>query len=277
MSVPQSIRTEQVGNSTVRLLKTQDGYAGVVLHPQGGRASFEGDDPDALWRRMLGEVGRAHPDYFGFEGAKARFLRYAPLGFDDPAYLADERDYKVKAVSRVSTILPLERARSPSPDDCTNSVRAFQATNLVFPVEKARIKEVLQSAQGPAFLSSAASFADGDLASGLAGMVRAIAPSAKPSWPMLTYLPFLWAPDRHIFLKPAVTCDFADRVGHPFSRAYQEGVTAPVYQSLLDLAAETGRQIADLAPKDLIDIQSFIWVVGAYTEAEIDAGGARPR
>jgi hypothetical protein len=174
-------------------------------------------------------------------------------------------------------MLPIERARDASPEDCASSVKAFQATNLVFQIEKVRIKEVLLGTSGPAFLKAAAAFADGDTASGLHGMVAAIRPAASPSWPMLTYLSFLWAPDRHLFLKPQVTCDFADRVGHPFARAYPEGITTGVYESLLDLAAETGREIAELGPKDLIDVQSFIWVVGAYTDAEIDAGASRER
>ena len=35
-------------------------------------------------------------------------------------------------------------------------------------------------------------------------------------WTVATYLPFLWRPDRHMFLKPEVTKDFATRVGHGF-------------------------------------------------------------
>jgi hypothetical protein len=40
-----------------------------------------------------------------------------------------------------------------------------------------------------------------------------------------------------------------------------------VYDSLLDLARRTATELADLQPRDRIDVQSFIWVVGAYDEA----------
>jgi len=42
-----------------------------------------------------------------------------------------------------------------------------------------------------------------------------------------------------------------------------------MYDSLLDLAKRTEQAIADLHPHDRIDVQSFIWVVRAYTEANL--------
>jgi len=37
-----------------------------------------------------------------------------------------------------------------------------------------------------------------------------------------------------------------------------------VYDSLLDLIARTEQEIADLHPRDRIDVQSFIWAIGDY-------------
>ena len=67
-----------------------------------------------------------------------------------------------------------------------------------------------------------------------------------------------------MFLKPAVTKDFATRVGHRFAEDYDPRLHLPVYESLLDLAEKTTAQLADLKPRDFIDIQSFIWVAGGY-------------
>lgn len=82
----------------------------------------------------------------------------------------------------------------------------------------------------------------------------------------MTYLPYLWRPDRHMFLKPEVTKDFAARVGHPFAYNYEARLDIDVYASLLDLVERTNRELSDLEPRDRIDIQSFIWVVGNYQE-----------
>ena len=85
-------------------------------------------------------------------------------------------------------------------------------------------------------------------------------------WTVATYLPFLWRPDAHMYLKPEATRDYATRVGHPLASLYKPQLNFDVYTSLLDLADETSRELSDLDPRDRIDILSFIWVVGDYKE-----------
>jgi hypothetical protein len=87
-------------------------------------------------------------------------------------------------------------------------------------------------------------------------------------WTAVTYLPFLWRPDTHMFLKPKVTTEFASRVGHRFTNEYSPKLSAAVYESLLGLASTTMEEIADLEPKDNIDIQSLIWTVGEYVDSD---------
>ena len=83
---------------------------------------------------------------------------------------------------------------------------------------------------------------------------------------MATYLPFLWRPDAHMFLKPEAAKDLGVRVGHPFASVYRAQPELDVHLSLLELADETSNELSDLDPRDRIDIQSFIWVVGAYRD-----------
>jgi hypothetical protein len=266
----KTIREDVVGNTTVQLLETANGYVGIVNGPTKQTAPLHGDDPELLWRKLLAEVGKAHPDYFGYDGARSRFLSGFPDGFAGQRYMAGERTYKTDAVAKVAGMLSLETAKCAGRAECVLAARAFQATNLVFQVEKARITDVLKHPSGAAFVKAAARFADGEIGAGFVDMLSAIRDAGQaPSWPMLTYLPFLWRPDRHLFLKPKVTRDFAYRVGHSFARDYEAGLTIEVYESLLDLGTETNREVADLGPRDLIDIQSFIWVVGAYTDVEL--------
>ena len=80
------------------------------------------------------------------------------------------------------------------------------------------------------------------------------------------HLPFLWRPEEHMFLKPEVTKDFAARVAHRFAMDYQARLDFSVYESLLDLVSKTAAELAQLKPRDRIDVQSFIWVVGDYKE-----------
>src|SRR5690606_18936152 len=113
-----------------------------------------------------------------------------------------------------------------------------------------------------------AAFTKEPLQRSLDAMIAAIAPHGAATWPLLTYLPYLWEPDRHMFLKPEATTDFATRVGHQFAREYDPERRLDVYEALLGLAAWTEQHIADLRPADRIDVQSFIWVVGSYTDAD---------
>ena len=71
----------------------------------------------------------------------------------------------------------------------------------------------------------------------------------------MTYLPFLWRSDAHMFLKPEVTTEFAAWVGHRFADDYEPRLDIGVYESLLDLAGRTAAEIEDLKPRDRIDVQ----------------------
>jgi hypothetical protein len=65
----------------------------------------------------------------------------------------------------------------------------------------------------------------------------------------------------HIFLKPRVTQTAANRYGYEF--AYSSKPLWETYQCLLNFAEELKIDLADLEPKDMIDLQSFMWVLGS--------------
>lgn len=120
---------------------------------------------------------------------------------------------------------------------------AFRATNLLSPFEKTRLQDVLRGPLADTFIHGAAKFASGDLTIGLFEMERALKPHGSAKWTVVTYLPFLWRPDAHMFLKPEVTKDFALRVGHRFARNYTPRRQLPVYESLLYLVTTTESHI----------------------------------
>jgi hypothetical protein len=64
-----------------------------------------------------------------------------------------------------------------------------------------------------------------------------------------------------MFLKPNVTRIAAKAWGFDFE--YQSKPTWSTYASLLALASDVRRGIHDLRPRDMIDIQSFLWVQGS--------------
>jgi hypothetical protein len=55
---------------------------------------------------------------------------------------------------------------------------------------------------------------------------------------------------------------------YQFDLEYHSRPTWSSYASLLDFARTIRRDLADLRPRDIIDIQSFIWVLGSDEYAE---------
>ena len=84
------------------------------------------------------------------------------------------------------------------------------------------------------------------------------------TWPVATVFGFIAQPTKHVFLKPMVTRKAAQAYGFDFE--YRSQPTWPVYQSLLTFAAIIRRDLdrrAGFKARDMIDLQSFIWVQGS--------------
>jgi hypothetical protein len=259
----KSIREAKLGDLTLRLVEKNRRFIGIIIHGSI-KAQVEGDNADDVWRRLHDEAAKANPRYAGFDGARNRFLHWFAGGFQSPNYLALERGYKLAAKTKLDAVVPLERAATGS--GFGEAVWSVFQTNLLSPFEKMGVRDALRSDTANAFIRAAARFTLGEGVPALLDMQQALKPHGSAKWTVVTYLPFLWRPEQHMFLKPEATKDFAARVGHRFASDYEPRLTIDVYQSLLDLAARTATELADLEPRDRIDVQSFIWVVGDYRE-----------
>lgn len=256
------------GKATLKWQAKDGAFVGAVI--LGGKrvAMMEDADEQILLTRLRNEAGRLHPDYVGFDGAMRRYLHFFPSGLHGLASASSERTYKERAASRLREGLPLERAAEAVREDAVRLAGAGIQTNMLSPFEAARLRDTLLGETSARFLRGAAAFATGDYRAGTAMMSAAVQPHGRISWPIVTYLPFLWDYERHMFLKPTVTVDFADRVGHDFAHRYAAEPNAETYLALLDLVEVTRNAIAALTPRDNLDLQSFIWVVGEYREGD---------
>ena len=139
------------------------------------KAQIEGADADDVWRQLHDEAGKAHPKYFGFDGARGRFLRFFPNGFHSAGYVEAEREYKIAAKSKLDTTAPLEQAVEAS--GLREAILAvFRATNLLSPFEKVRLQDVLRGPSANSFIRAAAGFTLGDKKPALLDMERALKP-----------------------------------------------------------------------------------------------------
>jgi hypothetical protein len=205
---------------------------------------------------------------------RRKFLRFFKDGFHDDTYIDWERGYKWAAHETwADTLGEREYRRLLKAGDfneiAARAVRLESRTNLLFSFEKMALRDAVKSAQG------ARRFAEGlfDYVYGertidarfeswvetVAGLPRR--QTRVLTWPVVTVFGFLGNPQAHMFLKPNVTKIAARQYGYPFHYASRPHWST--YQSLLDFAAAIRRDQRDLRPRDMIDLQSFIWVQGS--------------
>jgi len=259
----KTVRESIIGEFRLRLVSMNSHFVGIVILNGTKTLQIEGQSADEVWQRLQNEAGKTDPKYFGFDGASARFLHWFRDGFQSKYYQERERKYKVAAKAKLDQIAPLERALTEV--GLGPAIWSVFQTNLLSPFEKMRVRDVLFSSEADDFIHAAARFAAGN-AEALVEMTRVLRLHASAKWTVITYLPFLWRPECHMYLKPEATRDFAQRVGHRFANDYTPQLEMSVYESLLDLAFDTTTAVTELAPLDRIDIQSLIWVVGDYRE-----------
>jgi hypothetical protein len=205
---------------------------------------------------------------------RRRFLRFFPEGFADETYLDWERNYKAQAHERWQIELnrPSFRALLRADDVAelaTRAIRIESRTNLLFSFEKMALRDAVRTAAGArAFVRGLYDFLHGSggaqerferWCETVASLPRR--QTRVLTWPVVTVFPFLAQPDQHIFLKPNVTRVAAAQYGFDF--AYRSTPNWRTYASLLDFADVVRADLRDLQPRDLIDVQSFLWVQGS--------------
>ncbi len=262
------LKDEPLGRIRLQLARRTDGtLAGRYSRPdsKGTIVDAHPDETiDEFWERLSALALRADPSFFGYDGAIRRFKAQFPAGFDDPDYLDQERDYKVRAQLLLNRTAPVHEAATRS-GFVEPIVDVCMSTNLLDPrFERPRLIEALRGPDGDNLIRRLAAFALGDWHE-LAAIARLCRPYQAAIWPVVTYLPFLWdTGERNVILRHKPTANFAVCVGHPFQSLYESDLNPAVYEALLNLFEHVSEEIASLNPRDVIDLQSFVWVVSEY-------------
>ena len=216
--------------------------------------------------------------YLGAARCRRKFELYYPGGFGDEVYQVAERSFKERAHLQWETELGAASfrkllARGEYRHIADVALRIESQTHLLFSFEKMALRHALKTPAGARlFAHELYAFLWGrgsprrkfdDWLQALADLPRA-ANSRLMTWPVVTVFGFLARPDRHVFLKPRVTRKAARAYGFDFG--YQSQPAWGVYESLQTFAAIIRRDL-DRRPgfkaRDMIDVQSFIWVQGA--------------
>ena len=249
----------------IRLLTDGAAFIGLVIIKGKEAGRLHGESADDVWRSLHDEAARHLPGFHGWDGARTRFTRLFPNGFADPSFHERERNYKDQARRLLLSTAPVERAAAASGLGAAVA-KAFQATNLLASFEMMRIGPLLKGEDADDVIQSAARFTLDPSPTTMGRLAQSLKRADAAKWPPATYLPFLWQPDRHMFLKPQVTKIFAERVGHPFADVYEPFPDWATYESLLDLTARMRDEFVAFAPADNVDLQSALWAISEYED-----------
>jgi hypothetical protein len=205
---------------------------------------------------------------------RRKFLKFFPKGFYDQKYIDWERGYKWEAHERWLEILGRETHRDLISDGkhvevARRAVTIESRTNLLFSFEKMALRDAVKSPIGArAFAEGLYDFlyGRGSAQSKFERWCEAVSNLPRRqtrvlTWPLVTVFGFLALPDEHFFLKPMVTRTAARE--YDFDFRYQSRPNWNTYSNLLDFARTVSDDLSDLRPRDMIDIQSFLWVQGS--------------
>ncbi len=210
------------------------------------------------------------------ERCRRKFLRFFPKGFRDETYLAWERDYKWETHQRWEEALNRNEfgrllEKREYAEIAARAVRTEQRSrhSMIFSFEKMALRDAVKSPAGArGFATGLYDFLHGRGSDEARFTAWCEAVAALPrkqtrvlTWPLVTVFGFIAQPERHIFLKPNVTKISARKYGFDFQ--YQSKPNWETYTSLLEFAGTVRRDLRDLRPRDMIDLQSFIWVQGS--------------
>jgi hypothetical protein len=207
---------------------------------------------------------------------RRKFLDFFPDGFRDADYLETEREYKWESHLRCRESLGREQfaaliSEGRHEEVAARAVRVEQRSrySMIFSFEKMALRDAVKSAQGArTFAEGLFAFlhGTGELQQRFEAWVEAVASLPRKqtrvlTWPLVTVFGFIAQPERHMFMKPN-TMRAAARA-YDFHLEYQSRPNWRTYRSLLELAALVRREHRDLRPRDMIDVQSFLWVQGS--------------
>lgn len=205
---------------------------------------------------------------------RQKFLRFFPNGFEDEKYVAWERGYKWLAHEKWNAQLNRTEFRSmlekgEFSEIANRAVKIESPTNLIFSFEKLALRDAVRSTEAAqVFAESLYNFLHGagkpkqKFERWLEAVGRLPKKQSRVlTHPIVTVFGFLAQPKKHIFLKPKVTQAAARAYGFDFQ--YRSKLSWETYASLLEFAETIRRDLADLKPRDMIDVQSFIWVLGS--------------
>lgn len=199
-------------------------------------------------------------------------LRF-PMGFEDVAYLNSERNYKIAARDLLAQLLGSSEFRhlvqaSRFDEVVTRALKVVNVTNLISPHEKMALNDGLRVPVAAEPFSRALFdllHGEGDEEQRFEAWAAVLNAIESAKWPIASYFPYFANPDREMFIKPTATQNAADVCSYEIN--YKPELNWLTYRSVREFAGYLRNEVAALRPRDMIDVQSFMWCTSPSSEA----------
>ena len=209
------------------------------------------------------------------EEAMERFLRKYSNGFTDAWYRSSHRDARLAQHKLWSELLPDGKLRELAGD------RPHIASELIMKVLDLREKPLLQAKtelprvraalmrteKMTPFLIALADLLEAKRPTSVQyaayvtafGALEAPVKKTPMTWPIITALPFIAHPDRHMFVKPTATRAAAAGIG--FELKFKSAPNWVTYDRVLAFSDDLMAFIKPRSGEDMIDVQAFITAI----------------
>jgi hypothetical protein len=198
-----------------------------------------------------------------------KFLTEFPGGFSGERYFEHERGYKNKAhESCMSLLSENDLAAMLNTGNyagiCERARRVESATNLLASFEKIQFNDALKNPENQKLFAQ-------QLADNLYGtadekvrfekLAAVLDQMQVAKWPVVTYFGYIRFPVSRIFIKPEVTRNAAAVCAWEIN--YKAELNWTTYAGVRSLFEHLRSALTDagLAPRDMIDVQSFVWCI----------------
>jgi hypothetical protein len=203
------------------------------------------------------------------------FLKEFPDGFYGKKFNENERDYKVKAHDLAIELLGKEVFHGLLEAECyveivKRALKVANATNLIFPNEKMSLKDGLKTHEAQQQFCMALYsllYSEEKLENLFVVFSNVLEDIDAAKWTTATYFLFIIHPDKYMFVKPKITQYSSALCGCEVN--YKPQLNWLTYKSVLGFSEYIKSEISQLKPRDMIDVQSFMWCIapGTYHNA----------
>jgi len=205
--------------------------------------------------------------YQSLHNSKNVFIEKMPNGFYGEKFLDEERNYKVEA-HKLSRILLeknvlYEMLQTKDYAEINKRVlKLVNKTNLIFPQEKMALKDgLLNEELHEKFSHNLYNLLYGKetIRDKFESFIFILGEMDALKWPTITYFLFIHFPEKHMFVKPTITKNAAELCG--WNIYYEPKPNWKTYKAVLGLSEYLFKELGDLNPRDMIDVQSFLWCI----------------